>query len=94
MQNLEQFLSNVPKDCIFAVLSPDQIPIYPKPHKSPRAALKKARSWVTRYRQQGYYSANHERIPYDEILNSCTLAAFRNAPVPGTETAKIRISQL
>lgn len=58
----------------FKVLSPDGIPIGIEEYNSPSEAKKDLKKWVQRYKIQGYYSTgNRERIPYDEIINHCSL---------------------
>ncbi len=52
----------------YNVLSPDGIPIAPKPFASRKAAQAFIPLWCKRYERQGYYlTAQWEKIPLEEL---------------------------
>jgi hypothetical protein len=57
----------------YHVLSPDNLPIKPKPFSSREAAERGLDEWLTRFVPQGYYRTDDcERIPLDKIKARCS----------------------
>ena len=55
------------------VISPDGFPIGPDDYKTEQDAKDALEKWLLRYKEQGYYSANYGRIPYDQIKGNCEI---------------------
>lgn len=61
----------------YQVISPDGIPIQPKPHGSFIAAHKALKKWVDKFRPQGYYRlANGNCIPVRHLHQACKIESI------------------
>lgn len=58
------------------VLSPDNLPIRPRPFPSMQAAQKGLADWCKRFEHQGYYASASGRIELALLRERCT---FRGA---------------
>lgn len=58
----------------FQILSPDGFTIeMDKEHYSDSEVKKALKSFVERYKKQGYYSSNNGRIPLNKIVDHCSI---------------------
>lgn len=66
----------------YVVLSPDDLPIRPRPFPSRRAAERALAAWCGRFTLQGYYKACAGRLSLEELPARCRIEAVGGAEPP------------